>query len=98
MVSRYEFQLHPSDFALIARSKVVAAFFMAAGCLVLAVVPPFSVFVFALALLGFGGGLYDAALTTVISHEEDGVLMSCMYACFGVSESSKYASALSPVD
>ncbi|KAL8277056.1 hypothetical protein RQP46_010590 [Phenoliferia psychrophenolica] len=65
-------------------SLVVAGAFMAAGCLVLALTPPFGVFVFSLALLGFGGGLYDAALTTVISHEEDGFLMGAMYACFGV--------------
>lgn len=57
---------------------------MSLGCGVLAFAPPFGVFVLALGLLGFGSGLYDACLTTVVSHEEDGVLMSCLYAFFGV--------------
>lgn len=34
--------------------------------------------------MGFGGGLYDSAITTVISHAEDGALMSYTYAFFGV--------------
>lgn len=57
---------------------------MSVGCLILAFAPPFGVFVFSLAFLGFGSGLYDTCLTTVVSHQEDGVMMSWLYACFGV--------------
>lgn len=45
------------------KTLLVAAAFMAGGCLTMALVPPFPVFVLALALLGFGGGVYDASLT-----------------------------------
>lgn len=47
---------------------VVAGGFMTSGCLILAVAPPYPIFVSSLALLGFGSGLYDAALTTVVSY------------------------------
>lgn len=33
----------------------------------------------AVALLGFGSGLFDACLAMVMSHEEDAVLMSTYY-------------------
>ncbi|KAM0753735.1 MFS general substrate transporter [Meredithblackwellia eburnea MCA 4105] len=66
------------------KGLLVAALFMGGGCIMLSFGPPFAVFILAIAALGFGGGLYDAMLTTVISHSEDGVLMSLMYACFGV--------------
>ncbi|KAI5477518.1 hypothetical protein MNV49_006305 [Pseudohyphozyma bogoriensis] len=69
-------------------SLMVAGAFMAAGNLTLSFAPPYVAFILSLAMLGFGSGcetgLYDSCLTTVISHEEDGVLMSCMYACFGL--------------
>lgn len=57
---------------------------MTTSCLALAFQPPFGVFIFALAVLGFGSGVYTSCLTAVIAHKEDGVLMSCLYACFGV--------------
>ncbi|GAA5981623.1 hypothetical protein JCM11641_003920 [Rhodosporidiobolus odoratus] len=62
----------------------VACAGMSAGCIILACAPPFGVFIVSLAFMGFGGGLYDACITTVISHEEDGVLMSLLYSCFGI--------------
>lgn len=31
---------------------------------------------------------YDASITTIVSHEEDGVLMSWLYSCFGVRPTS----------
>ncbi|GAA5932359.1 hypothetical protein JCM1841_000858 [Sporobolomyces salmonicolor] len=65
-------------------SLLIASAAMCTGCITLSVAPPFAAFIIALAVLGFGSGMYDACLTTVVSHEEDGVLMSCMYACFGV--------------
>lgn len=42
--------------------------------------PPFGAFILALVLQGYGSGLYDASLTTVISHEEDTAMMTLMYA------------------
>lgn len=76
------------------RNYQVAAGFLSTGCLIIALAPPYGLFVSSLALLGFGSGLYDSCLTTVVSHSEDGVLMSCMYACFGVSSSFSEQSSL----
>ncbi|GAA5893322.1 hypothetical protein JCM6882_008004 [Rhodosporidiobolus microsporus] len=57
---------------------------MVTGCTLLTIAPPFPVFVISLSFLGFGGGMYDAAITTITSHEEDGVLMSLLYSFFGI--------------
>ncbi|GAA6003239.1 MFS transporter [Rhodotorula paludigena] len=65
-------------------SLLVASAAMSTGCVVLSVAPPFPVFVSMLLFMGFGSGMYDASITTIISHEEDGVLMSWLYSCFGV--------------
>ncbi|GAA5946674.1 hypothetical protein JCM10213_004650, partial [Rhodosporidiobolus nylandii] len=65
-------------------SLAVACLGMCIGCIILSVAPPFPVFVCALAFMGFGGGMYDACITTVVSHEEDGILMSLLYSCFGI--------------
>ncbi|SGY35938.1 BQ5605_C002g01819 [Microbotryum silenes-dioicae] len=70
---------------------VCAAVVWSIGCAILIVWPPFGVFVLSLAMLGFGGGLYDALLTTIISHDENPVLMSWMYSCFG------FGAAVSPI-
>ncbi|ORY73649.1 major facilitator superfamily domain-containing protein, partial [Leucosporidium creatinivorum] len=61
-----------------------AALSLSSGCLILSFAPPFGAFIASIALMGFGGGLYDSAITTVISHEESGALMSYTYAFFGV--------------
>ncbi|BGP35596.1 hypothetical protein JCM10296v2_007437 [Rhodotorula toruloides] len=65
-------------------SLLTAAAAMATGCVVLSVAPPFPAFIIMLGFMGFGSGMYDAVITTVIAHEEDGVLMSLLYSCFGV--------------
>ncbi|GAA6008771.1 hypothetical protein JCM10207_001718 [Rhodosporidiobolus poonsookiae] len=65
-------------------SLATAAAGMSGGCIILSVAPAFVVFVLSLALLGFGSGMYDTAITTFIAHEEDGVLMSLLYSCFGI--------------
>ncbi|SCZ89509.1 BZ3500_MvSof-1268-A1-R1_Chr1-1g01226 [Microbotryum saponariae] len=70
---------------------VCAAVAWSIGCAILIVRPPFGVFVLSLAMLGFGGGMYDALLTTIISHDENPVLMSWMYSCFG------FGAAVSPI-
>ncbi|KAM0787314.1 hypothetical protein ACM66B_007088 [Microbotryomycetes sp. NB124-2] len=62
----------------------VACLVFAAGAATLAVAPPFGAFISGLVLLGFGGGLLDACLTTVVSHDEDQVLLSILYSCFGI--------------
>jgi len=65
-------------------SYQLAAGFYAAGSLILTLRPPFPVVTIALALLGLGSGLYDASLTTVVAHYENGTLMSAMYSFFGI--------------
>ncbi|GAA5914521.1 hypothetical protein JCM8208_005378 [Rhodotorula glutinis] len=70
---------------------LVAAAAMSVGCVTLSVAPPFPVFATMLLFLGFGSGVYDASITTIVSHEEDGVLMSWLYSCFGVG------AAISPI-
>ncbi|GAA5837894.1 hypothetical protein JCM11251_004691 [Rhodosporidiobolus azoricus] len=65
-------------------SLALACAGMSIGCTLLAIAPPFPVFVISLSFLGFGGGMYDACITTIVSHEEDGVLMSLLYSFFGV--------------
>ena len=67
-----------------AYSLWVACLAFAAGCATLSAAPPFLAFIFGLVLLGFGGGLLDACLTTVVSHDEDQVLLSAMYGMFGI--------------
>lgn len=63
---------------------LVAASALSAGCIALSFAPPFPVFIVALAFLGFGAGIYDAAITTVVSHFESQSMMSSMYAFFGI--------------
>ncbi|GAA5969714.1 hypothetical protein JCM3765_001215 [Sporobolomyces pararoseus] len=63
---------------------LVASAALSTGCLTLSFAPPFPVFVVALAFLGFGAGIYDAAITTVVSHFESQSMMSFMYAFFGI--------------
>ncbi|BGP27852.1 MFS efflux transporter [Rhodotorula toruloides] len=65
-------------------SLLTAAAAMSTGCVVLSIAPPFPAFIIMLGFMGFGSGMYDAVITTVIAHEEDGVLMSLLYSCFGV--------------
>ena len=63
----------------------VAAASTGAGSLALSFAPPFPLFIISLSTLGFGCGLFDATLTTLISHDEDATSMSFLYAAFGVS-------------
>ncbi|GAA6044287.1 hypothetical protein JCM8097_008677 [Rhodosporidiobolus ruineniae] len=62
----------------------IAAVSTISGSLGLALAPPFPVFIFTLVLAGYGNGVYDVGLTAVISHADDGSLMSLIYAMFGV--------------
>lgn len=64
---------------------LIAAGCMAGGCLTLALVPPFPVFVLALALVGYSGGLFNAAITSFIAHDENEGTMALLWAMFGVS-------------
>ncbi|KAG0654602.1 hypothetical protein C6P46_001577 [Rhodotorula mucilaginosa] len=65
-------------------SLLVACAGMSIGCVVLSIAPPFPAFIVMLMFMGFGSGMYDACITIVIAHEEDGVLMSLLYSCFGL--------------
>ncbi|GAA6006814.1 hypothetical protein JCM11491_003191 [Sporobolomyces phaffii] len=63
---------------------LVAAASMSVGSLALSFAPPFPVFIVALAFVGFGAGIYDAAISTVVAHFESQALMSGMYSFFGI--------------
>ncbi|KWU41146.1 MFS general substrate transporter, partial [Rhodotorula sp. JG-1b] len=67
-------------------SLLVACAGMSIGCVVLSIAPPFPAFIVMLMFMGFGSGLINPpqCITIVIAHEEDGVLMSLLYSCFGL--------------
>lgn len=46
----------------------MAGLLYAGGALLISFSPPFPVVVAGLALMGFGGGFYEASLTSVVSH------------------------------
>ncbi|ELU37324.1 MFS_1 domain-containing protein [Rhizoctonia solani AG-1 IA] len=52
------------------------------GALLISFAPPFPVVVIGLTLMGFGGGFYEACLTSVVSH--DNRFMNIMYAFSGL--------------
>ncbi|CAE7060503.1 unnamed protein product [Rhizoctonia solani] len=54
------------------------------GALLISFAPPFPVVVVGLCLMGFGGGFYEACLTTVVSHFEDSRFMNITYAFSGL--------------
>ncbi|KAG8732409.1 hypothetical protein FRC11_013867 [Ceratobasidium sp. 423] len=54
------------------------------GALLISFAPPFPLVVVGLCLMGFGGGFYEACLTSVVSHFEDSRLMNFIYACAGL--------------
>ncbi|KAH7341363.1 major facilitator superfamily domain-containing protein [Rhizoctonia solani] len=54
------------------------------GSLLISFAPPFPVVMVGLCLMGFGGGFYEACLTSVISHFENSRFMNILYAFFGL--------------
>ncbi|CAE7226206.1 unnamed protein product [Rhizoctonia solani] len=54
------------------------------GSLLISFAPPFPAVMVGLCLMGFGGGFYEACLTSIISHFEDNRLMNILYAFFGL--------------
>ncbi|CAE6510912.1 unnamed protein product [Rhizoctonia solani] len=54
------------------------------GALLISFAPPFPLVAVGLCLMGFGAGFYEACLTSVISHFEDGRLMNIIYAFAGL--------------
>ncbi|CAE6538525.1 unnamed protein product [Rhizoctonia solani] len=54
------------------------------GALLISFAPPFPLVIVGLCLMGFGGGFYEACLTSVVSHFEDSRLMNFIYACAGL--------------
>ncbi|CEL55882.1 Bypass of stop codon protein 6 OS=Saccharomyces cerevisiae (strain ATCC 204508 / S288c) GN=BSC6 PE=1 SV=1 [Rhizoctonia solani AG-1 IB] len=54
------------------------------GSLLISFAPPFPAVMVGLCLMGFGGGFYEASLTSVVSHFEDSRFMNILYAFFGL--------------
>ncbi|GAB1525154.1 major facilitator superfamily transporter [Rhizoctonia solani] len=54
------------------------------GALLISFAPPFPVVIIGLTLMGFGGGFYEACLTSVVSHFEDSRIMNIVYAFGGL--------------
>ncbi|KAL5634478.1 hypothetical protein ACGC1H_002512 [Rhizoctonia solani] len=65
---------------------LMAAILNGGGALLISFAPPFPLVVVGLCLMGFGAGFYEACLTSVISHFEDGRLMNIIYAFAGLSQ------------
>ncbi|CAE6455916.1 unnamed protein product [Rhizoctonia solani] len=63
---------------------LMAAVLNGGGALLITFAPPFPFVVVGLCLMGFGGGFYEACLTSVISHFEDSRLMNVIYAFAGL--------------
>ncbi|KAJ1307963.1 hypothetical protein OPQ81_002040 [Rhizoctonia solani] len=62
---------------------VIAGLLYAAGSLLISLAPPFPLVIAGLGLMGFGGGFYEACLTSVVSHFENSRFMNILYAFFG---------------
>ncbi|KAG8732410.1 hypothetical protein FRC11_013868 [Ceratobasidium sp. 423] len=54
------------------------------GALLISFAPPFPVLIVGLCLMGFGGGFYEACLTSVVSHFEDSRFMNIAFAFSGL--------------
>ncbi|CAE6441808.1 unnamed protein product [Rhizoctonia solani] len=63
---------------------VMAGILYGGGSLLISFAPPFPVVMVGLCLMGFGGGFYEACLTSVISHFENIRFMNILYAFFGL--------------
>ncbi|QRW18317.1 major facilitator superfamily transporter [Rhizoctonia solani] len=63
---------------------VMAGILYGGGSLLISFAPPFPVVMVGLCLMGFGGGFYEACLTSVISHFENSRFMNILYAFFGL--------------
>ncbi|KDN40756.1 hypothetical protein RSAG8_07931, partial [Rhizoctonia solani AG-8 WAC10335] len=63
---------------------LMAGIFYGGGSLLISFAPPFPLVMVGLCLMGFGGGFYEACLTSVISHFENSRFMNILYAFFGL--------------
>ncbi|KAG8690190.1 hypothetical protein FRC11_013253, partial [Ceratobasidium sp. 423] len=63
---------------------LMAGILYGGGSLLISFAPPFPVVVAGLCLMGFGGGFYEACLTSVVSHFENSRFMNILYAFFGL--------------
>lgn len=63
---------------------LLAGLLYAGGSLLISFSPPFPAVIAGLALMGFGGGFYEACLTSVVSHFENSRFMNILYAFFGL--------------
>ncbi|CAE6467811.1 unnamed protein product [Rhizoctonia solani] len=63
---------------------LMAGILYGGGSLLISFAPPFPLVMVGLCLMGFGGGFYEACLTSVISHFENSRFMNILYAFFGL--------------
>ncbi|CAE6480685.1 unnamed protein product [Rhizoctonia solani] len=63
---------------------LIAGILYAGGSLLISFAPPFPFVIAGLGLMGFGGGFYEACLTSVVSHFENSRFMNILYAFFGL--------------
>lgn len=63
---------------------LMAGILYGGGSLLISFAPPFPIVMVGLCLMGFGGGFYEACLTSVISHFENNRFMNILYAFFGL--------------
>ncbi|KAL5634553.1 hypothetical protein ACGC1H_002561 [Rhizoctonia solani] len=65
---------------------LIAGLLYAGGSLLISFAPPFPFVIAGLGLMGFGGGFYEACLTSVVSHFDNSRFMNILYAFFGVGQ------------
>ncbi|CAE6538520.1 unnamed protein product [Rhizoctonia solani] len=63
---------------------LMAGALYSSGALLMSFAPPFPVLIVGLCLMGFGGGFYEACLTSVVSHFEDSRFMNIAFAFSGL--------------
>ncbi|CEL55807.1 Bypass of stop codon protein 6 OS=Saccharomyces cerevisiae (strain ATCC 204508 / S288c) GN=BSC6 PE=1 SV=1 [Rhizoctonia solani AG-1 IB] len=63
---------------------IIAGLLYAGGSLLISFAPPFPLVIAGLGLMGFGGGFYEACLTSVVSHFDNSKYMNILYAFFGL--------------
>ncbi|QRW18318.1 major facilitator superfamily transporter [Rhizoctonia solani] len=62
----------------------IAGLLYAGGSLLISFAPPFPLVITGLGLMGFGGGFYEACLTSIVSHFDNSKFMNILYAFFGL--------------
>ncbi|KAJ3509778.1 hypothetical protein NLJ89_g5037 [Agrocybe chaxingu] len=63
---------------------LTAGLLYAGGSLLIAFAPPFPLVMIGLIIMGFGGGFYEACLTSIVAHFENSRFMNILYSFFGI--------------